>query len=61
MTNTLKTAEQIYQHTLKDLVGVRYQIPTDLVYVKTDPVPHGPAHPEPPDLPWPEIARRGSV
>lgn len=35
MTSSLKQAEQLYQHTLKDLVGVRYQIPTDLVYVET--------------------------
>ena len=35
MSNSLKTVEQLYQHTLKDLIGVRYQTPSDLVYVET--------------------------
>ena len=35
LTDSLKPAEQVYQRTLKDLVGVRYQTPSDLVYVET--------------------------
>ena len=35
MTSSLKPVEQMYQHTLKDLVGIRYQTPSDLVYVET--------------------------
>ena len=46
MTNSLKTVEQLYQHTLKDLIGVRYQTPSDLVYVETGipPLPAFVAH-----------------
>lgn len=35
MTNSLKPVEQMYQHSLKDLVGIRHQTPSDLVYVET--------------------------
>ncbi|KAF0310442.1 4-hydroxybenzoate polyprenyltransferase, mitochondrial [Amphibalanus amphitrite] len=35
MTGSLKPVDQMYQHTLKDLVGVRYQTPSDLIYVET--------------------------
>ncbi|KAF0293374.1 hypothetical protein FJT64_008813 [Amphibalanus amphitrite] len=35
MTDSLKPVDQMYQHTLKDLVGVRYQTPSDLIYVET--------------------------
>ena len=35
MTGSLKPMDQMYQHTLKDLVGVRYQTPSDLIYVET--------------------------
>ena len=39
LTSSLKPAEQLYQHTLKDLVGVRYQTPSDLVHVETGILP----------------------
>ena len=35
MSNSLRPVEQLYQHTLKDLAGVRYQTPPDLVYAET--------------------------